>query len=92
MKYTITIHTQKPEHIEYEGDFEDVKKEADKIIRRRPNLTASVTIGEDKTHIICRRKFFNCPYNDEELNLSNPIIRGNGFYEDWMTLRIPTSY
>jgi hypothetical protein len=92
MKYTITIQAQTPKYVEFEGSFEDAKKTADKFIRSHPNLTASVAIGEDKNHIICRRKFFNCPYNDEELNLSNPIIRGNGFYEDWMTLRIPTSY
>ena len=90
MQYVITIHTQKPEYIECEGSFEDVKKEANKIIRYRPDLTASVTIGEDKDHIICRRKFFNCPYKNEYG--PNPIIRSNGFFEDWMTLRIPTSY
>ena len=90
MQYVIMAQTEHPVSFEFEGNFEDAKKEADKFICSHPNLTASVTIGEDKDHIICRRKFFNCPYKNEYG--PNPIIRSNGFYENWMTLRIPTSY
>lgn len=91
MKYVITIHAESETHYEFEGLFPDAKVYADKLIEKLSPI-ATVTIGETKESVICRRKFFLCSYDEEKFKCSDPIITKFGFFEDWTTLRKPTSY
>lgn len=91
MKYIITIHAETKTHYDFGGLFPDAKAYADKLIKELSPI-ATVTIGETKESVICRRKFFLCPYNEEKFMCNDPIITKFGFFEDWTTLRKPTSY
>lgn len=91
MKYVITIHAQNKTHYEFEGLFPNAKAYADKLIEELHPI-ATVTIGETEESVICRRKFFSCSYDEEKFKCNDPIITKFGFFEDWTTLRKPTSY